>query len=994
MKKWLPVLMCSLLVLTACGTKESDNASKADEDNNPVVNTSDSKQLALGKISHYAKSNGNSAAPSITDYKNAGVTSVTASNIKQINKRISQLEETDVDTLPEINGVIVDLDIATSPASSDFDNDGIKDSLDNCPSHANPDQKDGDGDGSGDVCDLDSDQDGHRDNVDNCPAISNPNQRDSDGDGEGDACDSIDSKDDDKDGISNELDNCPSKSNPKQSDVDKNGIGDVCDTTDMTDDDKDTIINILDNCPAIANTDQKDKDKDGKGDVCDKVDDRDEDKDGIINVNDNCPLHANKDQSDVDGDGVGDLCDKDDPLGDLDKDGIKNGVDNCPVTSNKNQLNTDGDKKGDACDADDDNDGVDDGKDDYPLDKNKASSVENALRLLSQTTFGATESEIDKVVKMGAEAWLDNEIAKHSAYVSESDGHKSHLQRTEEITQLVEPSVSWTNNGIFNTAPAALWQVRHYQMSAWWENALGHPNNTMHGSDQLRQRIAYALSQLLVVSAKDPRLYLRGDSIAYYNDILAENAFGNYRTLLGKISRSATMGVYLTYQGNKKANPEKSTRPDENFARELIQLFTIGLYELNIDGSPNRDGNVNSYPDAGSKRVPTYTQKDVVELAKVMTGWDAKGTRHFGDVNMGVAEYAAQMEFKPEYHEDEVAEGGDGQVTVLGKTFALNSGADGSGLDTALDVIFGHPNLAPFVSKNLIMNLVTSNPSSAYVARITKVFDNNGKGVKGDLKAVIKAILMDAEARSPASQPKNFGKVKEPFLVFTQLLRSFNVKPVDGWRGPKNDTRGDGSSSTVNGVYMFTSPENYFGQAPLRSKSVFNFYMPDYVPSDNYFASNRLVAPETQIQTDGNIINSHNYVAKFLRYDEKNFITKTQGKTLAENGASKQMYHTLMMLDFDRELKLFEKALEGDSNADFSKIKSDSDREKGVTALLKHLDKIMLGNTMSSAYKASLQDYLVNQSNFRGETNHALALHLISDAVKFIATSSAYMVLK
>ncbi|MCF6189464.1 MAG: DUF1800 domain-containing protein [Cocleimonas sp.] len=628
------------------------------------------------------------------------------------------------------------------------------------------------------------------------------------------------------------------------------------------------------------------------------------------------------------------------------------------------------------------------------VDKKNESTVTSAHRLLTQATFGATEAEIDRVVSMGEKAWIDEQFTKHSAYVSDSDGHKTHLERTIEIAELVEPSVTWSKDGIFGTGGGPIWHLRANQASAWLENALGHPTNTMHGSDQLRQRVAYALSQLMVVSMKDPRLYLRGESVAYYNDILAKNAFGSFRDLLGEVTRSATMGVYLTYQGNQKANPEKSTRPDENFAREVIQLFTVGLYELNIDGSANRDGNPNTYPDAGIHQVPTYTQEDVVELAKVMTGWDVKSNKyHFGYTSMGTGEYAAPMEFFPEYHEDEAAEGGDGYVTVLGNTFALNSGADGSGLDAALDVLFNHPNVAPFVSKHLITNLVTSNPSSAYVARVAKVFNDDGKGHRGYMKAVVRAVLTDPEARDRSQQGEGFGKVKEPFLVFTQLLRAFDVKPLEGWTGPAEPIRGDGSKSTVHGIYSYDSPGVHFGQGPLRSKSVFNHYMPDFVPNERYFSDNNLVAPEAQIQTDGNIINVHNTLANYLTEFERNKITKVRNKTMAEFSKRFQLYSSHgMVINYDRELAVFEEALDGDTDGDFKNMSNALDKINAVDALIAHLDKKMLGNTMSDEVREALRYYLVNSSNFSSSKKFDAALHLISDAVRFIATSSAYMV--
>lgn len=876
----------------------------------------------------------------------------------------------------------------------------------------------------------DSDADSVPDSIDNCPTIANPSQADADNDGKGDACDNDGSTSQTRleklqeyaqtsgksakptvqdyrlAGITGVTSSNLSRVNAALaalgSNVDKDKIQQLVNESLTGEDfDGDNISNFVDNCPTISNANQADSDNDGVGDACDRVDNRDDDNDGVVNSVDNCPNKPNSDQSDIDKNGKGDVCDSTDTR-DNDNDGVINDVDNCPEVANPDQKDSNGNGVGDACDGgvDSDKDGAPDNKDDFPNDPTKISSIQNAHRLLTQATFGPTEKELDRVVKIGTEAWIDQQLTMRSAYSSNSDSFKTHFERTKEIAYLEQPDLNWAHNGIFNTYSSSASRlphsrVRFYQMSAWWENALGHPTSKLHGSDQLRQRVAYALSQLLVVSAVDPRLYLRGDSIAYYNDILAKNAFGNYRTLLGEVSRSATMGVYLTYEGNRKANPAKSTRPDENFARELIQLFTIGLYELNIDGSANRDGDPNTYPDKGSHQVPTYTQDDVVELAKVMTGWDVKGSDTFGSKKITRYEYAAPMVFHPKYHEDEQAEGGDGLVTILGKQIALNSGSDGSALDPTLDIIFNHPNIAPFVSKHLIMNLVTSNPSSAYVERVSRVFNDNGNNVKGDLKAVVKAILTDVEAKNRLGK-SNFGKIKEPLLTFTQVARAFDVKPLNGINGY---TYNGGRRTKMNGVYAYSNPEQQMGQAPLRSNSVFNFYMPDYVPQDKYFAQNRLVAPTSQIITDTNLVGTHNVLSNFVRLNEKNFIEKlTRGTgeslaTYAARGNIQKRAH--MYINYDRELALFERALDGDTNGDFANLASDEKRGAAIDALITHLDKKLLGNSMKAQYRAELRKYLMTARGLIGfseKYRYSRAHHIVSDAVRFIVTSSAFQV--
>lgn len=1028
MKKWLPVLICSLLALSACGGSSSsdDKLKHEDDDKDTITNSQDncpliantdqldtdgdgigdaceeitSKEQAIKKISQYAKTNGTSTVPEIQDYLNAGLEGVNSENLSMLNQAILALFENDIDSLAEIQKVFDNLEIIV--VDTDLDKDGITNKLDNCPLNANPDQKDIDNDGLGDICDVsddrDDDNDGIINSIDNCPINSNGDQKDKDGNGIGDVCDISD--DIDNDGVINSLDNCPVNSNTNQSDKDKDGIGDICDPSDNRDQDNDSVLDVSDNCPSISNPNQLDTDKDGTGDVCDTVDNRDDDDDGINNSLDNCPNVSNLNQSDLDKNGIGDACDTTD-LSDDDGDGVINILDNCPLIANPDQVDSDNDGKGNVCDpkdgTDSDNDGVSDNKDEFPNDSTRAASVTSAYRLLTQATFGASESEIDRIVAIGTDAWITEQLNLPSAYDSDSDTHKTHFERTIEIAELIESGVDWFDEGIFNKRASGY--VAYYQMSDWWENSLGHSTNTRHGSDQLRQRVAYALSQILVTSGLDPRLKRRAESISFYHDILTSNAFGNYRDLLGEVSRSATMGVYLSHQGNRKAHLDKGTRPDENFARELIQLFSIGLYELNLDGSANRDNNNATFPDAGDNLTPSYSQEDVEEIAKVMTGWDLKDNPSFGKTSTSQGDYSSYMVFNPEFHEDEVAEGGDGDVTVLGNTFALNSGADGSGMDAVLDILFNHSNIAPFVSKRLIALLVTSNPSSDYIARVSSVFNNNGNGIKGDLKAVIYAVLSDVDARSVLTldQP-NFGKVKEPILAWTQLLRTFHVTTADGFQSPKDE---EGERTLINGVYAYRNPEADFGQAPFRSKSVFNFYRTDYVPSDTYFSSNRLVAPETQIQTDQLIVETNNTFYNFIKNYEKNKITIQDGKTISQFSKSKSIFSShVMLIDFDRELEIFELALDGDTNGDFINM-DEVDvndnipyKNKAVDALLTHLDKIMLGNTMTSEYRAVLRHYLLNATGLESSNKFKEALHMVRDSVRFITTSSAFMIQK
>jgi uncharacterized protein (DUF1800 family) len=615
-----------------------------------------------------------------------------------------------------------------------------------------------------------------------------------------------------------------------------------------------------------------------------------------------------------------------------------------------------------------------------------------AHRLLVQTTFGPTQSEIEQVKNLGIRGWIDSQLNMNSAYDSASDNWKTHLERTEEITIKAEPSVDWYgSNQIFNQQ-AHSHTVKDYQMAAWWENALGAtaPNRRAIGTDQLRQRVAYALSQLLVVSTSTPTTVIRAESMATYYDLLAKHAFGNYRQLLKKVATSPAMGVYLSHQGNRKADPDTGSRPDENFAREIIQLFTIGLYELNLDGSPNRDGNHTTYPDQGSDTVPTYTQTDIEELAKVMTGWDLADNNYYGQLRNISGDFTVPMVFNPDMHEDEAAEGGDGNITLMGQSLSLNSGADQSGLDSALDRLFAHPNVAPFVSKHLIQRLITSNPTASYIARIARIFNDNGQGVKGDLKSVIRGILLDPEARDESylSNPA-YGKAKEPLLAISQLLRAAHVTPLDGWTSREN--------VTMNNVYWYRIPATHLNQAAMRAPSVFNFYNPGHIPSDPYFTSHRMVGPEFQIETSQMLVDYNNLVFQLTSNLEKNKITQVIKQSLSEFASQRGHYSISLLTNFDTELSLFEQALGGSfANLDDETVDENGEtpKSRAINALIDHLDLQLLGKTMSSEYRNALHHYLMNSSYTNTKVNSEGARRMVQEAFIFITTSSAYMIQK
>ncbi len=419
-----------------------------------------------------------------------------------------------------------------------------------------------------------------------------------------------------------------------------------------------------------------------------------------------------------------------------------------------------------------------------------------ASRFLAQASMGATKAEIARVQSIGYAAWLDEQFALP--------------QQGSRWDWLVSKG--------FN-ADANKNGEAGFDSSAW--------RKLISSPDTLRQRVTLALSEL-IVTAIDGLVGGGGwkaFSAAAWLDMLEANAFGNYRTLLQDVSRSTAMGLFLTFRGNVKADAAKGTLPDENYAREVMQLFTIGLQKLNPDGSLQL---------SGGQPQDTYGQDDIGGLARVFTGWDfdlAGGTTATPDYQRRPMIQVASR------HES-------GAKTFLGTTIA--AGTDGAAsLALALDALFAHPNIAPFVSRQLIQRLVSSNPSPAYVARVAAAFANDGSGIRGSLRAVLKAILLDDEARTAATAPGG-GKLREPMLRFLAWARAFNAtSATDAWA-----------------IGNTSDPGTRLGQSPLRSPSVFNFFRPGYVPPNSAIATAGLVAPEFQITNESSVVGYLNYMQR------------------------------------------------------------------------------------------------------------------------------------
>ena len=442
-------------------------------------------------------------------------------------------------------------------------------------------------------------------------------------------------------------------------------------------------------------------------------------------------------------------------------------------------------------------------------------TTSEAFRFLNQATFGATEDSARALVALGDSSnayarWIDAQIGKPTSLL---------LPAVEAAYP--NPVPTGFNIGSLNAV----------RLETWFANAV-------RGEDQLRQRVAFALSEIFVVS-QIGALQNLPNATADFHDMLARNAFGNYRDLLEQVTLHPAMGIYLSMLGNQRAVSGTNLRPDENYAREMMQLFSIGLVELNLDGTLKRD--------ATGQPIPTYNQDIIEGFARVFTGWKwacptTAPTCTFANTRPQLAPVAGYNQIKPMQLFEAQHESGEKRllnysgVALSGGLIPANQGGERD-LRSALDNVFNHPNVAPFISKQLIQKLVTSNPSSAYVQRIAEKFNNDGSGRRGNLEAVVRAILLDMEARTMPSgnAAATAGKLKEPLLRLTQLWRAYDARSTSEKLGAARNFSG-GANGT-------------FGQAQGSSPSVFNFFSPFYAPPGE-IADAGLVAPEMQLATE------------------------------------------------------------------------------------------------------------------------------------------------
>lgn len=487
----------------------------------------------------------------------------------------------------------------------------------------------------------------------------------------------------------------------------------------------------------------------------------------------------------------------------------------------------------------------------------KLESSGEVNRFMQQAAFGVSTDDLVALTDSDATDWVRAEFSKSATFYL-----PTLLQRAEGGDELKNRPHS----------------------NLFWEAMI-------NGDDALRQRMVFALSQIIVISDND----MSGHplQVAYFMDILSNNAFGNYRDLLQQVTYSPAMSEYLTYLRNRKGDESTGRMPDENYARELMQLFTIGLVELNMDGTEKVGGD--------GRPIETYDNDDVVGLARVFTGLSLEGTDFWKTPD--------ESRYKPlqmyqDYHSTS-------DKTFLTTTIPASTLGDDA-VDMALDEIFAHPNLAPFISRQLIQRFTASNPESAYVQRVATAFETGlfsapdgssfGAGVRGDLQATLAAILLDATVHQPADQvPNTGGKVREPVLKFVQWARTFNVTDANvAEEGRLRDAR---------------SPSSALGQHPFRSPSVFNFYRPGFVAPGTESGAANLTAPELQIVNGSSSVGFVNFSTDFVFARRK-----------GQDG------ETHFVPDYSDEVALAD----------------------DPSALVDHLDDILTGSRMSPATKSDI----------------------------------------
>ncbi len=512
-----------------------------------------------------------------------------------------------------------------------------------------------------------------------------------------------------------------------------------------------------------------------------------------------------------------------------------------------------------------------------------AAELAEASRFAAKATFGLPYSGIDAMARQGRASWLNRQFSLPVNLHSDI------------VTDLVQRR----DAGEFVDYEEDIEFLILFRRLAWW-------HRTVTASDELRQRVAFALSQIFVVSDNVDALIINPYAMSGYYDMLLNNAFGNYRDLLRAVSVHPSMGIYLSHVNNRRSDPDNNIYPDENYAREVMQLFSIGLFELNIDGTMQLDTN--------GDPIPTYSNTEIREFAKIFTGLSFGGPgATFGNP---FPNFLAPMQMFDSEHEPGPKYLLNGTVVPPGQTGMQD-------IEAAIDNLFEHPNVGPFIGKQLIQRLVTSNPSPAYVERVARAFNGDATGVRGDMQAVIRAVLLDPDANAAPDVSGTFGKLREPVVRYAAILRQFGATSDDGF--------------IANTGYFL---QELGKQHPLSAPSVFNFFLPAHSPAGE-IANAGLVAPEFQITTSNSVVGLSNLIDFIVI---ANFVTDAPDPFAP------------VSLSFD----------------DYIDISTD------VDDLIDRLDIVLTAGTLDAAARSSIRGVLLDIPEAEIRVRIALYLFLIS----------------
>ena len=601
-----------------------------------------------------------------------------------------------------------------------------------------------------------------------------------------------------------------------------------------------------------------------------------------------------------------------------------------------------------------------------------------AVKFLDMATMGSTPAMVAELKQKGVLVWIDEQLAKPWSFKKESivynmmhdalkmrpysycDKANLPLPKNEaDIDTLIDTFLA-DNDTVFNRTLIHGADELDYHSSAILR---GH----IEDDAQLRQRVAFALSQIIVASESTDFFFRnKGEALSYYYDLLLKEAFGNYGDFLYDVSLSPAMATFLTYANNRKQYVDPDTNqtiyPDENYGREIMQLFSIGLFDLNMDGTPKR---------RNGKRISSYGQQDVMEVSRVFTGLTyphhTQPNNH--SPSLWQSDSLHPMVCYNDYHDDQ-------PKTFLGQTVPGGQNCFDDIRDT-VDILMNHPNTAPFIAKKLIIRLTKSNPKTDYVQRVAEVFKNSG----GDLGKTVRAILLDKNIWENIKDDRAV-QIKEPYLMYTQMLRAMDVQP---W--PRREvTDDDGTKHSIDDHYYVRSKYATINQWPTYQPTVFGFFSDNYQPNNLEFKMRGLKAPKASLYTTKYMVGIENNTLDTFKRNEYHYLyaSNTDANGNYTLGHRSGQFHTYMLFDFADYLSQFKKP--GHDFVDGPR--DEAGREAAVRYVIQDVSQRLLGKQLDSETVQQLVDaYRDVFTRYAGSwDNETIQKHLVARIIAPLIT--------